>query len=129
MVNTTTAKALCTYEHKVWNAAAVTENSYGKGRAMYLGTYFGKILSLKYLNISSRRMDLTKNFIVAYPVVVKRGINNDGRNVSFLLNYSNDTQNVTCNTGSYKSLTDDTIISAGQTISLKPWDICILLES
>ena len=129
MVNTTTAKALCTYEHKVWNAAAVTENSYGKGRAMYLGTYFGEDTLLEIFKYFFKTDGFDKDFHAAYPVVVKRGINNDGCNVSFLLNYSNDTQNVTCNTASYKSLTDDTIISAGQTISLKPWDICILLES
>ncbi|MDY2588576.1 MAG: beta-galactosidase trimerization domain-containing protein, partial [Agathobacter sp.] len=37
------ATALASYEHKVWNEyAAVTENSYGNGNSLYLGTLFGE---------------------------------------------------------------------------------------
>ena len=96
---------------------------------MYLGTYFGEDTLVEIFKYVFRTDGFDKEFHAAYPVVVKRGINNDGCKVYILINYSKDTQKVTCNTASYKSLTDDTIISAGQTISLKPWDICILLES
>ena len=43
MVDCTTATPVAMYEHKHWGVhAAITENSYDKGRAMHLATLFGE---------------------------------------------------------------------------------------
>lgn len=52
MVDCTTATPVAMYEHKHWGVhAAITENSYGKGRAMYLATLFGEDTLIEALKL------------------------------------------------------------------------------
>lgn len=52
MVVCTTATPVAMYEHKHWGVhAAITENSYDKGRAMYLATLFGEDTLIEALKL------------------------------------------------------------------------------
>ena len=128
MVDCSTATPLAMYEHKHWGVhAAITENSYGKGKAMYLGTLFGEETLIEAFKHFFGEQ--TNEFAAEYPVVVKRGVNALGENIIFLMNYSDDTQSVTCQTGSFKKLYDDTAVNVGDVITLKPWDFVILYRA
>ena len=125
MVDCTTATPVAMYEHKHWGVhAAITQNSYGKGRAMYLATLFGEdtlIEALKHFFGEQKN-----EFDASYPVVIKRGTNMQGEEIIYLLNYSDDEQTVTCHADGLKKLCDDSTVSAGDCIALAPWDFSIL---
>ena len=125
MVDCRTATPLAMYEHKYWGVhAAITENSYGKGKAMYLGTLFGEDTLIEaFKHFFGEQVN---EFAAEYPVVIKRGVNALGENIIFLMNYSDDTQSVTCQTGSFKKLYDDSAVNESDVITLEPWDFVIL---
>ena len=113
------------YEHKHWGVhAAITQNSYGKGRAMYLATLFGEDTLIEALKLFFGEQK--NEFDASYPVVIKRGTNMQGEEIIYLLNYSDDEQTVTCHADGLKKLYDDSTVSAGDCIALAPWDFCIL---
>ena len=113
------------YEHKHWGVhAAITQNSYGKGRAMYLATLFGEDTLIEALKLFFGEQK--NEFDASYPVVIKRGTNMQGEKIIYLLNYSDDEQTVTCHADGLKKLCDDSTVSAADCIALAPWDFCIL---
>lgn len=125
MVDCTTATPVAMYEHKHWGVhAAITENSYGKGRAMYLATLFGEDTLIEALKLFFGEQK--NEFDASYPVVIKRGTNMQGEKIIYLLNYSDDEQTVTCHADGLKKLCDDSTVSAGDCIALAPWDFSIL---
>ena len=125
MVDCTTATPVAMYEHKHWGVhAAITENSYGKGRAMYLATLFGEDTLIEALKLFFGEQK--NEFDASYPVVIKRGTNMQGEKIIYLLNYSDDEQTVTCHADGLKKLCDDSTVSAGYCITLAPWDFSIL---
>ncbi len=125
MVDCRTATPLAMYEHKHWGVhAAITENSYRKGKAMYLGTLFGEDTLIEaFKHFFGEQVN---EFAAEYPVVIKRGVNALGENIIFLMNYSDDTQSITCQTGSFKKLYDDSAVNESDVITLEPWDFVIL---
>ena len=125
MVDCTTATPVAMYEHTHWGVhAAITENSYGKGRAMYLATLFGEDTLIEALKLFFG--EAKNEFDASYPVVIKRGTNMQGEKIIYLLNYSDDEQTVTCHADGLKKLCDDSTVSAGDCIALAPWDFSIL---
>ena len=125
MVDCTTATPVAMYEHKHWGVhAAITENSYGKGRAMYLATLFDEDTLIEALKLFFG--EPKNEFDASYPVVIKRGTNTQGEEIIYLLNYSDDEQTVTCHADGLKKLCDDSTVSAGDCITLAPWDFSIL---
>ena len=125
MVDCTTATPVAMYEHKHWGVhAAITQNSYGCGRAMYLATLFGEDTLIEALKLFFG--EHKNEFDASYPVVIKRGTNIQGEEIIYLLNYSDDEQTVTCHADGLKKLCDDSTVSAGDCIALAPWDFSIL---
>ena len=119
------ATPVAMYEHKHWGVhAAITENSYDKGRAMYLATLFGEDTLIEALKLFFGEQK--NEFDASYPVVIKRGTNMQGEKIIYLLNYSDDEQTVTCHADGLKKLCDDSTVSAGDCIALAPWDFSIL---
>lgn len=130
LVSTTGAEVIAKYEHPVWNRyAAVTRNSYGKGRAMYLATMFeenvlAKILFDFFNEISFESKNIKIN--ADYPVSVKQGTNDLGKQIVYLLNYSTKEQTVTLPMLKGVELITDTAVSEGQNINIKPWDVAVI---
>ena len=129
LVTCDTAESLCKYDHKVWNTySAVTLNHYGSGRAMYLGAMFGENTLIEILkDFFKDDSKLTCNeFGAKYPVVIKRGINDLGREIVYLLNYSDKDQSIVNHKAECTELISDCPIHEGGTITLAPWDVAIL---
>ena len=129
LVTCDTAETLCHYDHKVWNTySAVTLNRYGSGRAMYLGAMFGENTLIEILkDFFKDDSKLTSNeFNARYPVVIKRGIDGLGKEIVYLLNYSDKDQSIVNHKSKCIELISDCPIHEGDTITLAPWDVAIL---
>ena len=95
LLKPSTASTLAYYEHPHWGKySAITYNKYGKGYAAYLGCYFDdKILKdVLHFLCSEADVDIPD---VEYPVIIKKGINDFGKEIVYYFNYSDDVQTVT----------------------------------
>ncbi len=128
MVICDTAKSLCDYEHPYWNRyCAISTNNYKKGKAMYIGTLIDENL-LK--EVFKAFFEIGKNeYSAQYPVVIKKGINEYGEKIVYLLNYSDQTQTVENVNRACTELISKSNFSPCEKISILPWNLCILRYS
>ena len=120
------------YEHPYWNRyAAVTENSYGKGYACYLGCYADKtVLKDIYRKALAKASmdDQLARISWEAPVIVRSGINGAGRRVHYVFHYSSQNTELTCPYETVMDLLTGKIYEQGDIISLKDWDVVVLEE-
>ncbi len=129
LVNPDTAQTLASYDHYNWKRyAAVTRNRYGKGSATYLGcftsdAYLREILSdtLKKAGIWNREQE------VEFPVVIKKGINDFGKEVIYFLNYSKDPQEIVYWGGEARDLFTGRKVHEGEAIDIGAWSLVAVL--
>ena len=136
-----TAKTLAYYDHKHWGAySAITHNQYGKGSSAYLGCYFDKTMLkdvLRYLCMNAG-VEIPET---EFPIIIKKGINDLGKEIVYYFNYSDGAQTVTHhgkdsvmlvqgsieNTDSYDESKGNRItVSDGDTITLVGWDFAVV---
>ncbi len=119
------AKALVKYAHPSWSEyAAITENSYGKGKVYHIGAMVdNKVLKTLYCRIFKEvGIALSENH---FPVIVRQGTNSFGKTLSYYLNYSGDEVKVTLpNSG--RELVSDKQVSQNQELSIQPWNLLII---
>ncbi len=121
------ADVLAHYVHPSWGKyAAVTQNRFGKGTAIYSGCLMHEtwtkalcLHALKEAKIKAEDSDL-------YPVVVKCGVNQQGRMIRFYLNYSEKVQNVPYRYPDGEELLTDKQIRRQDVIALPPWGVRII---
>ena len=131
LITCDTATPLVSYNHKVWgDYAAVTENDYGKGHTMYLGTQFGEdtLRELLLHFFSKAGLNFSNKFIASWDscIRIKQGKNDFGKDIVYLLNYSDQIQNVQNGANEAKDLLSDKTVSALDTLAIGPWDLAIL---
>ena len=82
------ATVLANYQHDMWGEyCAITENAYGKGMGYYIGYKTGaKVLQnvLKRV-LNQAQVEIPKE---QFPVIVRKGINEMGKEIRYFLNYS-----------------------------------------
>jgi len=127
----TTAKVLAWYDHPAWGKyAAVTENSFGKGIATYVGCGTNDATTQKILENAIKKAGLWgKDQDLKFPLITKSGVNNAGKTIRYLFNYS--AAPVTC-TYTYISgieLLSGESIGQNTKIELEPWGMKIIEES
>ena len=137
-----TAKTLAYYDHPHWgNYSAITYNQYGKGTAVYLGCYFDRDILKDVLRYLCNDADV-KIPDAKYPVIIKRGVNDFGKEITYYFNYSDDVQTVTYHGAdavmlineSSDTVADDAIVSEenkiiitdGDTIKLTEWNFAVV---
>ena len=130
LIDLKTAGSLFNYEHRYWKAyAAVTENSYGDGKATYIGAYINRKV-LKGI-LSSALSDLRQKVLTkaSFPCIVKTGVNADGEKISFILNFSEEE----IRTSELKINADDIQTGAhmekGTRLTLPGWGFAVLKET
>lgn len=122
------AEVLARYEHPAWGQyAAITRNRFGRGNAVYLGCMTGEAVLANVL-----RGTLTDAGVrmpaQQFPVIVRGGVNDLGRRVTFYLNYSADAQQTqACMTG--WELLGDKTVAKGEALALAPWGLAVLEEA
>lgn len=125
LLQPTTAQVLASYCHPHWGAyAAITHNHYRKGSATYLGCYFDAPLLKELLCFLCQEAGIPLP-IEQYPLIIKQGINDLGKEVTYYLNYSDDVQTITCHKNGYLLL-QEAQIAEGDVITLEKWGIAIV---
>ena len=126
LVTPTDAGVWASYKHKFWgNYAAITHNRYGSGTATYIGCYTEKEAIKKLLKKVSDIAELP-SCSLELPIIKKRGINEEGKEISFYFNYSSDTQTFSLDCSDGTELLSNTQVSNKDKITLKPWDLVII---
>lgn len=123
------AKVLASYDDSHWGKySAVTENSYGRGKAWYIGCHFSKDALEKFIPSILEKSKIDRRDF-KFPIIQRSGVNRDGKNVRYFFNYSDSNQSFQYNYGAGREITGNKKISRGEQVSLKPWEFKIIIES
>ncbi|MEO8763814.1 MAG: beta-galactosidase [Ginsengibacter sp.] len=125
-----TAKVLAYYEHPYYGKyAAITQNTYGKGSVTYLGTFPSKTILRKLMADVVREAGLqTIDQKLAFPLIVKNGVNQSGKNIHYYFNYSGEAHTVVYPYKTCTSLLTGKNVSTNEKLSLDAWGVVILEE-
>ncbi|MCX7657532.1 MAG: beta-galactosidase trimerization domain-containing protein, partial [Oscillospiraceae bacterium] len=70
--------------------SAVTQNNYGKGLATYIGCYASDEYLKAILEDCLKKAGLwSEEQKCSFPVIIRKGTNNFGKEIVYFLNYSN----------------------------------------
>ncbi len=125
-----TATALAYYDHPFFGKyPAITANSYGKGKLIYVGTAPSDAITAKLIMDEIKSMGLeTPDQLTPYPIVVHMGRNDAGKTVRYYLNYSGEEKKVKYPYAKGTEILSKTSLAKGSEIDLKPWDVAIVEE-
>lgn len=130
LITPVTAKVLAYYDHPVWNKyAAITQNNYGKGLATYIGCMTSNAVMEKILADAVKKAGLwgpVQQFY--FPVIVKQGVNEQGKTVRYLFNYSAQPTTVRYAFANGRELLQDKAVPENTAIGLEPWGVKIIEE-
>ncbi|MGN0376236.1 MAG: beta-galactosidase [Suilimivivens sp.] len=117
--------------------SAVTFHPYGSGSAAYIGCYFDSSALETLLKSILSKMNLSVP-CCHFPVICKKGISEQGKQVLYVFNYSDKMQEFclaeyekepALTDSCFVSLFDNKEASLSDRISLKPWDVQIFFIS
>lgn len=131
MVYCDSAKPLANYSHHTWNNyVAVAENDFGKGHSLYLATIFDEKVLMEILRSFFEKTGYSETQKIAvnaqYPLAVKQGVNDEGNNIVYLLNYSRFDQSFNNGELAAEELLTKSMIAAKDTLTVEPWGVAIL---
>ncbi|MDN3657271.1 beta-galactosidase [Ferruginibacter paludis] len=126
----TSAKVLAAYDHPVWGKyAAITENSYGKGLATYIGCMTSTAVTNKIMEDAVKKAGLWgTDQQLAFPVITKSGVNEKGKLIHYYFNYSATAISLKYPYPDGKELLGDSSILKDSQQQLKPWGVLIIEE-
>lgn len=131
LVTCDTAEVLAYYDHPARNHyAAVTENHYGNGTALYLAAFFEEhmlehILHSYFIKTGYKNTAMDK---LHFPIIVKHGTNDFGKELYYYFNYSGEVQTIRHIGASGTNLLSQKSVSSQEEFSLNPWD-CAIIEA
>ena len=123
------AEVLASYDHYNWNEyAAITKNHYGKGTAIYIGCMTDdntlKAVIIEALN--SAEVEIPE---YNWPVIVRKGTNDLGKCVKYIMNYFAEEQNVVYHGANGTELFSGEAVQDGETITVSRWNVKIVEEA
>ena len=128
LLRTKTANVLATYEHAMWKEyAAITENSYGEGMGYYIGCMTDCDTLQRVLKrvLKKAKVDIPE---IQFPVIVRKGVNKDGKIIKYYLNYSGETTEAAYRGKKGIELLTKKKVEENDTIVLAPWGVDIIEE-
>lgn len=129
LITCNTAEPVACYDHPVWNHyAAVTENHYGKGTALYLATFFEDDMLEEVLRSYFNKTGYTHTVAneLHFPVILKHGTNDFGKELYYYFNYSDEAQHIRHTGNAGINLLSQQSIAPQEEIILNPWDLAIV---
>ncbi len=123
------AEVLASYDHYNWNEyAAITKNHYGKGTAIYIGcmTDDNTLKAVITEALNSAEVEIPE---YNWPVIVRKGTNDLGKIVIYILNYSAEEQNVVYHGANGIELFSEEAVQDGETITVSAWNVKIVEEA
>ncbi|GAB3026380.1 beta-galactosidase [Spirosoma pulveris] len=130
LVTPTTAKVLAYYDHPVWEKyAAVTQNTFGKGMATYIGCWTEGAVTEKILADVVKKANLWGDAQSLYfPLITRQGTNEQGKTVRYLFNYSAKPAKVTYPFASGRELLQGGTVTKNSALEIAPWGVKIIEE-
>ena len=124
------AESLADYKHKYWGKyAGITRNAYGCGTAYYIGCYTEKTVLKEILKRAAVDAGIReKSMEYEWPVIVRQGKNQYGKQIHYVLNYSEEEQKIRCVWKKVKDLLTGELCQEGDTIVITDWDLKIFEE-
>ena len=105
----------------------VTENSYGKGHLIYVGTYPSEALMKTLVARAAGRLQLPGGALkYQFPVIVRSGVNDRNAKVHYIFSYSAEERDVTNYLGKATELLTGMSVAENGTVKLAPWGVAIL---
>ncbi len=126
----TTAKVLASYDHPVWGEyAAITQNNYGKGIATYVGCMTSNAVTEKILADAVKKAGLWGEAqTLHYPIITKEGVNQGGKTVRYLFNFSAKPAKVNYVFANGRELLSGKTVSKTSALEMEPWGVKIIEE-
>ncbi|OWA34477.1 beta-galactosidase [Saccharibacillus sp. O16] len=123
-----TAEVWASYEHPEWKGhAAVTHNHFGKGKATYIGFLPTEALLKGVFERVLREAGLWgQDQKLAFPLVVKSGVNRAGCRVRYFLNYSGEPVEFEYGYRDGRELLSGADVRHGQMLNLEKWGFAIV---
>jgi beta-galactosidase len=125
-----TAEVLAYYDHPHWGKyAAITQNSYGKGLATYIGCLPSNEVMEKLLENVLKKAGLWgTDQEIYFPLITKTGINDNSNLLHYYFNYSEDSQTFIYPYKDGMELLTDNKVIVNERIEIKPWGVIIIEE-
>ena len=123
----TTAKPLATVEHKFFGQwPCITENAYGKGHLIYIGTLPSTELLQRLLaRAADRKQILTAERQHTFPIILRSGFNDYGKKVHYIFNYSYEPKTIAYPFAASRSLLDSQQLKPNSMVTIEPWGVII----
>ena len=123
----TTAQPLATIEHPFFGKwPCITENAYGNGHLIYIGTLPStEILQKLLARAADRKQILTAERQNTFPIILRSGVNDYGKKIHYIFNYSYEPKTITYPFGNSRSLLDSQSLKANASITIEPWGVII----
>ena len=130
LLQPTTAKTLASVDHPFFGQwPCITENSYGKGHLIYIGTVpSDDVLYSLISRAAERKGILAAERKYRFPIILRSGINSQGRQVHYIFNFSPQEQTINYPYQESKSLLDDQRLKRDKPIRIEPWGVIIGVE-
>lgn len=125
-----TTKVLAWYDHPYWGKyAAVTSNRYGEGTVVYIGSLPSEAVLTEIFKRELDRSGINRPDDLGFPLIVRSGVNSEGKEIHYFLNYSGKAQllNYPFQNG-IELFTNQQIIS-DQKQKIDPWGILLVEEN
>lgn len=132
LITCDTAVPVLKYSHPAYERyAAAAKNQYGNGSTLYFGTMFEndellESVLLSFLHETGFSGGDLSSDAPHYPLIVKRGINDSGKELCYYLNYSKDPVSVTHRGKDGIELVSETSIVCGDKIDLDGWGVAVV---
>lgn len=126
----TTAQPLAYIDHPFFGQwPCITENSYGRGHLIYIGTMPSKDL-LRHLLIraADRKGISTVERQYQFPIIFRNGTTEKGQPIHYIFNFSSTPQTVSYPYASSTSLLDKQRLTKDATVTIDPWGVIIGVE-
>ena len=121
-------KTVLSYDHENWGQyAAVVENCFGKGCALYLGCGMKEsVLKALFAGALQKAGVLPVLKEAAFPLIAKKAVSAAGKELLFIYNYSKAPVEAVCPEGSYTELLSGNVMTGGSRMMLDRWGFVIL---
>lgn len=132
LITCDTAVPVLKYSHPAYERyAAAAKNQYGNGSTLYFGTMFEndellESVLLSFLHEAGFSGGDLSSDAPHYPLIVKRGVNDLGKELCYYLNYSKDPVSVTHRGKDGVELISETAIVCGNKIDLGGWGVAVV---
>lgn len=123
----TTAKPLAYVDHPFFGKwPCITENAFGKGHLIYVGTVPSDDLLQKLVARAADRKNIaTVTRQLHFPVIARSGMNGMNKPIHYIFNFSVTAQQVVYPFKNSISLLDSQKLNQGDLITVAPWNVVI----